>query len=155
MPKSLLSVPHHPQQQPADCLAACAAIVLDYLGVQVDYGRLLKLLKIEPFGASAYNLHYLSSLGVTANIDIRDMTLLREIVQTGYPLIALVRTGELFYWSQQTDHVVVVIGFEDEEIFVNDPAFAHSPIRVPALEFELAWLGFDYLSIVLSKVATD
>ncbi len=130
-------------------------MVLDYLGVQIDYGRLLKLLRIEPFGASAYNLHYLSSLGVTANIDIRDMTLLRQFVQTGSPLVALVRTGELSYWSQETDHVVVVIGFEGEEIFVNDPAFAQSPIRVPTLEFELAWLGFDYLSIVLSKISDD
>lgn len=155
MPKSLLSVPHHQQQQPADCLAACAVMVLDYLGVQADYGRLLKLLKIEPFGASAYNLHNLSSLGVTANIDIRDMTLLRQFVQTGSPLIVLVRTGELSYSSQETDHVVVVVGFEDEDIFVNGPAFSEARICVPALEFELAWLGFDYLSIVLSKISDD
>lgn len=155
MPKTLLLVPHHQQQQPADCLAACAAMVLDYLGIQVSYGRLLKLLKIEPFGASAYNLHHLSSLGVTASIDIRDMTLLRQLVQMGSPLIALVRTDEMSYWSQATDHVVVVIGFEDEEILVNDPAFNQSPIRVSALEFELAWLGFDYLSIILSKISDD
>lgn len=95
MPKSLLSVPHHRQQQPADCLAACAAMVLDYLGIQVGYGRLLKLLKIEPFGASAYNLNYLLSLGITGAIDIRDMTVLRELLQAGSPLITLVRTGEL------------------------------------------------------------
>lgn len=155
MLKSLLSIPHHRQQQPADCLAACAAVVLDYLGIQVGYGRLLRLLKIEPFGASAYNLHYLSSLGITAAIDMRDMTLLRELLQTGAPVITLVRTGELSYWPQKTNHVVVVVGLEEDDILVNDPAFEQSPIRVSALEFELAWLGFDYLSAVFAPITND
>ncbi len=32
MPKPLLPVTHHLQRYPADCLAACAAMVLDYFG---------------------------------------------------------------------------------------------------------------------------
>ncbi|GIK58589.1 MAG: hypothetical protein BroJett015_42520 [Chloroflexota bacterium] len=130
-------------------------MVLDYLGIQVAYGRLLKLLKIETFGASAYNLNYLSSLGVTATIDIRDMTVLRQLLQAGSPLITLVRTGELSYWSQNTNHVVVVIGYEDDAVFINDPAFAQAPIQVSIVKFERAWLAFDYLSIVLSPVKND
>jgi len=147
---SLLSIPHHPQQQPADCLAACAAMILGYLGVQVAYDRLLKLLKIEPFGSSAYNLRYLSSLGVNISIDVRDMTTLRELIQVGTPVIVLVDTGELLYWSQKTNHVVVAVGFDEEQIFVNDPAFASHPIAVDQITFELAWLGFDYLSAVIN-----
>lgn len=130
-------------------------MVLDYLGIQVRYGRLLKLLKIESFGASAYNLNYLSSLGITAAIDIRDMTVLRELLQAGSPLITLVRTGELSYWSQNANHVVVVVGCEDDAVFINDPAFEQAPIQVSIIEFELAWLAFDYLSIVLSLIIND
>ena len=44
MPKHLLPVPHHKQREGADCLAACAAMVLSYLGLSVAYERLLKLL---------------------------------------------------------------------------------------------------------------
>jgi hypothetical protein len=43
MPSTLLPVPHHLQRSDGDCLAACAAMVLAYLGVSVDYDRLLRL----------------------------------------------------------------------------------------------------------------
>jgi ABC-type bacteriocin/lantibiotic exporter with double-glycine peptidase domain len=128
-------------------------MILDYLGVQVAYDRLLKLLKIEPFGASAYNLRYLSSLGLNTGIDVRDMTSLRELIQLDTPVIALVDTGELPYWSQKTNHVVVVVGFNEEQIFVNDPAFANHPVAVDQVAFELAWLGFDYLSAVITPAS--
>lgn len=35
-----LPVPHRKQLQQSDCLAACAAMVLAYLGEPVDYQRL-------------------------------------------------------------------------------------------------------------------
>lgn len=103
MQNSLLSVPHHPQQRPADCLAACAAMILKYLGVHIAYDRLLGLLKIEPFGASAYNLFYLSTLGLSVAIDARDMVWLRETLQSNSPVIVLVDTGELPYWPQKNE----------------------------------------------------
>ena len=37
MPKVLLSVLHRSQQSDGDCLAACAAMVLAYLGRAIDY----------------------------------------------------------------------------------------------------------------------
>lgn len=37
MPKRLLSVPHLLQQGDGDCLAACAAMVLAYLNLTMDY----------------------------------------------------------------------------------------------------------------------
>ena len=152
MRNALLSIPHHQQKQPADCLAACAAMVLDYLGVQVTYDNLQKLLKVEPYGASAYNLHYLTPLGVMVDVDIRDLTLLKESIDSDIPVIALVKTGELSYWSQETNHVVVAVGYEEDRIFVNDPVFQSGPNLISAKEFELAWLGFDYLSAIITRM---
>lgn len=46
-----LPVPHLKQTQQADCLAACAAMVLAYLNQPTDYRRLLTLLGIGVHGA--------------------------------------------------------------------------------------------------------
>jgi predicted double-glycine peptidase len=43
-----------------------------------------------------------------------------------------------------TDHAVVVVGRDDADVYLNDPAFAQHPMRVPKLEFDLAWMEFDY-----------
>ena len=59
MPKILLTVPQQKQQSDGDCLAACAAMVLNYLNRPVAYASLLKLLKIKPFGAPASNIRLL------------------------------------------------------------------------------------------------
>ena len=64
MPNILLPIPHQRQRQEADCLAACAAMVLEHLKVQVKYQQLLKLLKVKPYGTAGQNLKHLSSLGV-------------------------------------------------------------------------------------------
>jgi ABC-type bacteriocin/lantibiotic exporter with double-glycine peptidase domain len=48
MPGNLLNVPLHKMSQTADCLAACAAMVLDYIGHPVNYTDLLRLLEVGP-----------------------------------------------------------------------------------------------------------
>jgi uncharacterized protein YvpB len=55
-----------------------------------------------------------------------------------------VRTGELPYWTYQTDHAVVVVGFDEGHVYVNDPDRPGAPIAVPVGDFELAWLERDY-----------
>ena len=64
MPTILLPIPHHPQQQNADCLAACAVMALTHLHVTIPYEKLLQILKVKPFGTAGQNLHYLATLGV-------------------------------------------------------------------------------------------
>lgn len=60
------------------------------------------------------------------------------------PCIALVRTADLSYWSYSTDHAVVVVCFDDDTIYVNDPAFDRYPQAITETEFEVAWMTFDY-----------
>jgi uncharacterized protein YvpB len=56
----------------------------------------------------------------------------------------LVRTADLPYWDYGTDHALVVVGFDEQNIYVNDPAFDNHPIPISVIEFELAWMAFDY-----------
>jgi ABC-type bacteriocin/lantibiotic exporter with double-glycine peptidase domain len=54
------------------------------------------------------------------------------------PVIALVHTAELPYWSERCAHAVVVVGMDDAWVWVNDPAFEKAPHRVSAGDFALA-----------------
>ena len=76
-------------------------------------------------------------------------------MQNGLPCIVLVRTADLSYWAYGTDHAVVVVGFDEQTIYVNDPVFDEHPISVPIIEFELAWMAFDYRYSVITHQGED
>ena len=151
MPSILLPVPHQSQQQEADCLAACAAMVLTYLEISVSYKRLLKLLKVKSFGTAGQNLKYLTALGVEVVYREGSLEELRNYLVNRTPCIVLVHTADLSHWTYGTDHTVVVVGFDEHAFYVNDPAFSEHPLTVPMAEFELAWMMFDYRYGVMTR----
>lgn len=143
-----LPISHHPQQQQADCLAACAFMVLSHLQRPVAYAKLIKLLQIGYAGAPFSNLHYLESWGLSVTIRQGDLATLRHYLTQGIPPIVFVATNELSYWHEATNHAVVIIGMDDEFVWVNDPGF-DAPITIPILEFDLAWLAMnEYFAIL-------
>ena len=50
---------------------------------------------------------------------------------------------------------MVVVGFDEQTIYVNDPVFDEHPISVPIIEFELAWMAFDYRYSVITHQGED
>ena len=144
MPNILLPVPHHLQHSDSDCLAACAAMALDYVGASANYDRLLRLLGVKPYGTPGSRLNNLTDLGVDVRYALGTMDELLDYLSYGQPCIVLVRTDQLPYWTYATDHAVLVVGFDEQAIYVNDPAFKEAPQRAPRADFELAWLEFDY-----------
>lgn len=140
----LLPVNHIPQQRAGECLAACAAMVLEYLSVPADYSALVAQLRLHPrIGGPFRNLRHLESLGVKVLIEQGEINLLRSYLENGLPPIALVDTAQLPYWMERTSHAVVVVGIEDNQIYLNDPAFPDAPKVIPTDEFELAWIDLD------------
>lgn len=150
MPDLLLNVPHRRQTQQADCLAACAAMILDYLNRPIPYGRLLRLFGIQSFGAPASRILRLSDMELSVTYQEGSVAGLEYHLQQGHPCIAFVYTGELPYWSEATNHAVVVVGLDDEFVYLNDPFFASAPQRVPLGDFILAWLARDYMYAVIT-----
>jgi ABC-type bacteriocin/lantibiotic exporter with double-glycine peptidase domain len=149
-----LPVPHLKQTQQADCLAACAAMVLAYLNQPTDYRRLLTLLGIGVHGAPRRNIVRLSRWGLDVVYREGNFSLLVAALHQGDPVIAFVDTGELSYWTAETNHAVVVVGIEGDFVLVNDPAIDEPAKAVPSDEFELAWLNIDYACAVVRRIST-
>lgn len=145
----LLVVSHRQQAQQADCLAACAAMVLDYLQIRVDYRRLTRLLRIQPHGAAFANLRYLITLGLHVDMGRGDLAILRATIEAGSPVIAALDTAYLAYWAEKTDHAVVVAGMDATSVVLHDPDLPSGPRWVPIAQFESAWLEHDYLFAVV------
>jgi len=146
---TLLPVPHRLQRSAGDCLAACATMMLDYLDVPVSYDHLLKLLDVQSYGTPASRLNKLTDLGVRVRYTQGSLDELLDELARGRPCMALVRTSQLPYWTYATDHAVVVVGYDEQGVYINDPAFEQAPQFASRSEFELAWLEFDYRYAVI------
>jgi ABC-type bacteriocin/lantibiotic exporter with double-glycine peptidase domain len=124
-------------------------MVLAYLGRPVPYERLVELLGTRWFGTPACNIERLEQTGVAVVVADLSLSDMRRYLQDDLPVIAFVSTADLPYWSEDTDHAVVVVGLDDETVYFNDPNFAQSPQQVPRPAFELAQLRFDHRCAVL------
>ncbi|MFN8492248.1 MAG: cysteine peptidase family C39 domain-containing protein [Caldilineaceae bacterium] len=154
---TLLAISHLRQSQEADCLAACAQIILQDLQIPIPYDRLLKVLETEQAGSYFSKLKKLEfELRMTVELaqGSDDLDRLYGYLNQALPIIAFVSTAELkSYWATATFHAVVVVGLDDEIIYVNDPYFADAPKEVPRGEFTLAWLEQDYWYAVIRLAA--
>jgi ABC-type bacteriocin/lantibiotic exporter with double-glycine peptidase domain len=139
------------QQQVGECLVACTAMVLNYLGKPVAYRRLISTLEIIPtVGTPSSKIRNLARLGITVHYQQGTLERLRAHIEQDQPCIAFVQTAELPYRNDVTDHAVVVVGFDNQFIYLHDPEFAESPINVSYGDFDLAWLEHNELYAVLT-----
>ncbi len=152
MPTNWLPVPHHSQTEDADCLAACVAMVLDYLGQPLAYDDLLRLLDTRPYGTVTRNVLRLTRLGLSVMYREGTLAGLRDWLDRGQPVIALVKTGELPYWSYNTLHAIVLIGYDEANVYANDPHFSQAQV-IPIGDFELAWLEMGNRYIVITPAS--
>ena len=143
MPTHSLPVPHRLQEEDAGCLAACAQMVLAYLGIRQTQAALNRLLGLTSIGTSYSNIRRLTALGVGVTLAYGAEEELRAAIERATPPIVFVKTGDLPYWHDNTSHAVVLTGYDDEAVYLNDPAFVANPQRVSWDDFMLAWDELD------------
>ena len=126
-------------------------MVLEFLGQPTGEAELAHLLGTQAFGTPALNLHRLEQLGFSVIYESATLAILRPRLQAGIPCLVFVRTGDLPYWNEDTAHVLVAIGIDDESIHVNDPAFDEAPQTIPLDYFLLAWSEFDHRCAIIHR----
>ena len=151
MPARSLSIEHCVQEAAAGCLAACAQMVLRSLGIEQSQRHLNQLLGLTSIGVPYTNLPRLARLGVQVAMDVGNEAQLQQAIDRDLPVIAFLFTGELPYWPANTPHAVVIAGYDDAHLYVNDPAFAIAPQAVQWDEFMLAWSEMDYAYAVITR----
>lgn len=124
-------------------------MVLDFLGIPASYGRLVNLLGTDWFGTPFRHLEKLKQWGVKVFIEHLSLDEISGYLRQGLPVIACVHTADLSYWAYSSEHVVVVVGVDQEHVFVNDPSLDQGSYPVPIIEFELAQLNYDNLCTVI------
>jgi ABC-type bacteriocin/lantibiotic exporter with double-glycine peptidase domain len=150
MPKPFLPVEHFSQVGDSACLAACAQMVLSYLGIRVEQTKLYELFETNSLGAPLSRLTRLTRYKVSVHLNQGDDADLRRRIDAGLPSVIFVLTSGLSYWEVDTRHAVVVVGYDDSGFFLNDPAFNESPIYALTDEVMLAWSEFDYTYALVS-----
>lgn len=137
----ILSVPHSRQETEAGCLEACAQMVLRYLGIERSLADLARQMNAIPHvGTVSRNILNLQSSTVQVVYAEGSLELLQRWLSEDVPVIAFVQTVELPYWSGiEARHAVVVVGIDDENVYLLDPARDPEPIPVNVGDFSLAW----------------
>lgn len=147
-----LNVPIVGQLNHGECLAACASMVCTYLQIAINYNQLLRVLDIETgVGTPFSKIRNLEKRGISVIYEeYGTIEELYNLLSAGWPTIVSVETSELFHWRKlRSQHVVVVSGMDEQYIYINDPAFPSSILKIPIGDFDLAWLPQDEKYAVL------
>lgn len=155
MPISLLPIKHLPQKDPVGCLAACSQMALAHIGVRRTQRQLNRLFGLSAMGvpmSKVTKLHQHKFWRRTINVTYQsgnEQYVMKQIDQN-LPVILFVHTAELrSYWQRDTQHAVLCVGYGDNYVYLNDPAFKDAPKRIIWDELMLAWLEFNYMCAVI------
>lgn len=152
MPNVLLPVPHFEQSRDGSCLPACVQMVLSHLGDERTEANLSQLLGTKAYGTPIRNAARLREDGYDVQVLQITRKDLESILEAGTPVIVRAWTTMLGYWDVTTSHVVVVVGYDDSFVFINDPAFSNAPQQVVCDAFLAAWAEYDETAVIISKI---
>ncbi len=116
-------------------------MVLAYYNVAYGYRQLIKTLRIQPdLGAPFSNITKLAEIGLLVGYRQNGtLETLHLLLTQGWPCLIAVDTGELPYWQTSTGHAVVLVGMDNQHVYLNDPEMTVGPLQVPTGDFYLAW----------------
>lgn len=141
----LLPIENRIQEAENGCLAACVQSVLAYLNIEQSQHQLNRILGLTSMGVPFSQITRIERLGVTVSMLNGEEDAIKAQLDMGHPLIYPVLTNQLSYWNEvDTQHAITVVGYDDDSIFVNDPAFDEAPMRIGWIELLLACEIYDY-----------
>lgn len=151
MQRIFLNVTHFKQNKQYTCVPACVRMILDYLGFDLDEERISEILSTTPRGTKAINIARLQDIGVDVVLRSASLFDLRNLLREKVPCIVFLWTGNLEYWNIACWHAVVVVGLEEDAIYINDPFFSDAPKKVVIDSFLEAWSHYDFILAEIRK----
>jgi len=126
-------------------------MVLSHLGDERTEADLAELLGTKDYGTPIRNVERLRKEGYGLQVGLMTRTELVSCLEEGLPVIVRVWTLMLDYWRVDTSHVVVVVGYDEETVFLNDPAVPTAPQQVVWDAFLAAWAEYDETAVFISR----
>ncbi len=146
-----LNIPHLQQPKDGWCLPACVAMVTAYLQqplLQADVARWLQT--DDNIGTPFRRIQRLTRRGFEVTLIMPgSLDAARSWLKQQIPLIILVSTGELSYWSGNFQHTLILAGETGETVHVFDPGIETAPMTISTAELLLAWSNFDFSFAVI------
>ena len=139
MPKTFIELQFLKQSKEYTCVPTFVRMVLNYYGDDRTETELEQLLGCTPFGTTAQSVMNVTRLGY--QVDVRYSTLeeLETFFDSQQPVIAFVWTGNLDYWTTNSPHAVVVLGYDEQFVYIADPYFDEAPQQARIKNFQAAW----------------
>ena len=130
-------------------------MVLAFQGIIRGEEELCRLLDTQPAGTPVLNLLLLNQHLVRCHVEVDSASFddLAQWLQEDSPPISFVSTGLLSYWQAECLHALVVVGIEEQQVFVHDPAFDAAPLTIPRDEVLAAWGELSHLAARLTITA--
>lgn len=147
-----LNVPHLEQSRSGWCLPACVAMVAAYWQQPLLQDDIARWLGTRRIGTRSSRVLRLAKRGFEVTYDVGIVADLEKWLNRQVPPILFIRTGELSYWSIDTQHAVVLAGLEAGQAHLFDPGINTAPSTVIIDELLLAWIHSDYTYAAISVV---
>jgi len=153
VPTVLLPVPHFEQSRDGACLPACVRMVLAYWGQSFTEAEIAKVLGTKAYGTPISNVERFSRQDYQVEFGSFTVDHLKDSLTAARPVISRVWTDMLDYWSYEaTSHVVVVVGFDDSWVYLNDPSLIEQAPPVTWASYLAAWAEFDETAVLIYPV---
>ena len=149
MPASWLKVPHFQQTTDGACLEACACMILAYLQHPVVESRVTQLFGGDELGTPSSRIVRLQQWGFRVIYGSTNLQQLQAWLAQDIPPIAFVHTQFLDYWLENSAHAVVIVGIDEERVYLNDPAFETAPQTASLDGFLAAWIEMDEVAATI------
>lgn len=111
------------------------------------------MLGSHDFGTPIFNVEKLRRQGYQVEFGSLTVEQLKAHLLAGRPVIARVWTKNLDYWQEEeTSHVVVVVGFDDTRVYLNDPTSQEILQPTTWKSFLAAWAEFYETAAVIFPI---
>jgi len=144
--KHLIRVPLIRQQNNYSCGIACLQSILYYYGTEIDYKELSKRAKTtEVDGTDHRNIiNVVKDIGL--EVELQKGMLLSDLlsfVDKNTPVIAAIQAWPnkpvSLSESWENGHWVIVIGYDEDNVYMMDPAMLGNYTYIPIEEFNSRW----------------